>query len=401
MTTTNFSNQAAFYFQRFGGKSLSYNNINLHPSCSLILVIPAYGEEPEYLLTSLEQCEVANPNSVCIIWVINQALNDEQIDFHRAQGKSLRERTLSNGIDLQVIEALDLNPKQAGVGLARKIGMDVALKAFADIGQDGLMVCLDGDCKVSRNYIDSLLIWEQEKINGASLYFEHPLQDLDSEEKSRLIDYEIWLRFYSLALAWAKFPWHYLTVGSSMVVRASAYAKIGGMNKRKAGEDFYFLHKLMPQGNFHNIPNLCVFPQARISTRVPFGTGRAMLEMQEGTKSFSKLYNPIIFNYLKGINESAARGEDPWSNSPNSLAFLDAHPKIKLSFEALKQRAKGKVFATQFKLWWDGFKVLKWVHFQQQFWPDIPADEALSKLLMIEGNSLEQLLALRALDKQR
>ncbi len=42
----------------------------------------------------------------------------------------------------------------------------------------------------------------------------------------------------------------YHTIGSSMAVRCSAYAKIGGMNRRKAGEDFIFYTNLYPRVDF-------------------------------------------------------------------------------------------------------------------------------------------------------
>ena len=50
----------------------------------------------------------------------------------------------------------------------------------------------------------------------------------------------------------------------------------GGMNKRQAGEDFYFLHKIIPLGHFGEINTTRVIPSPRPSDRVPFGTGRAV-----------------------------------------------------------------------------------------------------------------------------
>ena len=35
-----------------------------------------------------------------------------------------------------------------------------------------------------------------------------------------------------------------------MAVRADAYLRQGGMNRRKAGEDFYFLNKFMVLGGY-------------------------------------------------------------------------------------------------------------------------------------------------------
>ncbi len=35
-------------------------------------------------------------------------------------------------------------------------------------------------------------------------------------------------------------------VGSALAVKALQYVKAGGMNRKQAGEDFYFVQKLVP-----------------------------------------------------------------------------------------------------------------------------------------------------------
>jgi len=83
-------------------------------------------------------------------------------------------------------------------------------------------------------------------------------------------------------------------------VRAGAYTRVGGMNKRKAGEDFYFLHKLTNGNEYGEIISTTVYPSSRESDRVPFGTGRAI---QEALKSEKKLltYNPQSFLIFKKL----------------------------------------------------------------------------------------------------
>ena len=84
---------------------------------------------------------------------------------------------------------------------------------------------------------------------GCSIYFEHPLHGpLEPKVYEAIAAYELHLRYYVQALRYAAFPYAHHTIGSSMAVRADAYAKQGGMNKRQAGEDFYFLHKIIPLG---------------------------------------------------------------------------------------------------------------------------------------------------------
>jgi hypothetical protein len=380
------------YFKRFPNLLNKYACADA-PSIELrlIITIPLFKEEADYVLSSLEMCKLNSSKEVEILAIVNQPADRQDLSmFHQNQVLELKNRKLKNGIPLRVISALDLEPKQAGVGLARKIAMDDALSRFAAIGRDGLIVGLDGDCQVSENYFEALLKGEKSDLNAASLAFEHPLESLSIQEQKNIIDYEIWLRYYSKALEWSNFPFHYLTIGSSMAVRASAYAKIGGMNRRKAGEDFYFLHKLMPMPKYKELDDLKVYPQARISDRVPFGTGRAMAEIEMGKKDFSLVYNEMIFKDLSVLIKSSALGSYELSKLTFWGAFLAEEPKFEHSYNTLVERSSVETFAKNFYHWWDGFKVLKFVHFRSQNYPAQEASIAVNALFgkYLEGQDL-------------
>ncbi len=377
--------------------------LEVDTNCKVIIVVPAYMEDPEYLLQSLELCDLKNPDRITLLWLINQSEADSESvrKYHLKQAEELQSRRLQNGLRLVSRAILNLLEKQAGVGLARKVGMDLALAAFSEIDFDGLIVCLDGDCKVSNNYLKKLLEAEEQGINGASLYFEHPLDGLKEDEKGAIIHYEIWLRYYAQALEKSGVPWNQHTIGSSMAVRCSSYARIGGMNRRKAGEDFYFLHKLMPQGKFVSLNGLKVFPQARVSNRVPFGTGRAMQEIKTGNKSFEEIYNPLIFKELNKIIGSIKSGQSELLINQEWRGFLSVHSKIDQSFQALLKRTNAQSFNKQFLLWFDGFKVLKYVHYRQGVLEDLAMQEAVNQLFGIKGNAEEILMQLRRRDALR
>jgi hypothetical protein len=73
------------------------------------------------------------------------------------------------------------------------------------------------------------------------------------------------------------------------------------MNKRAAGEDFYFLNKLAKVGRIDYIRETCVHPSARVSTRVPFGTGKRIERFLAGDAAKEYyLYDPQIFSILSG-----------------------------------------------------------------------------------------------------
>jgi hypothetical protein len=396
---------AQTYFKRF--QNFRENYALKQPPSPLLkvcVVIPAYREVLANTLNSLGQCACSHPTQVEIILVLNQAETETDcLATHQQQFEQWQDAILANGIVVKVQAALDLAPKKAGVGLARKIGMDEALHRFSQINHNGLIVCLDADCTVSENYLEELLSAESQKWKGLSLRYQHPLENLGEAEQAHIIAYEIWLRYYHEALAWSGYKHHFATVGSSMAVRASTYAQVGGMNQRKAGEDFYFLHKVMPQGHFAGLTNLCVYPSARVSTRVPFGTGRAMQEQEHGRKDFSRLYHPAIFQELQSLFTGLGQTTTALKNTPKAWQkFLESHPKIADSFKQLQQRTKNtEQWSANFWHWFDGFTVLKYVHWRSETLETVPYEEALQELFKIQGKPKSCLLQLRQLELER
>lgn len=397
---------AHFYQGRFGLKK-DYKVISQpSPDLKVVVVIPCYNEDLQHTLDSLahNRPEVSRHFEVLLVINHSEGESPEIKKKHEQQALEFSNVELENGLSVYGIKAFDLPQKHAGVGLARKIGMDVALQRLASINHDGLIVCLDADCTVSPDYLPALEKVEEEAINGLAVYFEHPLGFIAEEHnRKQIIDYEIYLRYYIQALRYSGYFHAFHTIGSSMAVRASVYARIGGMNRRKAGEDFYFLHKLIPQGRFYDMPQGKVFPSARISERVPFGTGKAMLQMQRMEKDFSQAYHYSIFADLKqwlDMGPSLANNEEAWPEMVKS--FFTAENQWE-EWEALKRRSKGEQqFWRNFSHWLDGFKVLKLVHYgRDHFYGNASMMENLHALFQFSEKDSEQaLMALRTLDRE-
>mgnify|MGYP003656976514 CR=1 FL=1 len=397
---------ASHYQKRFGYSTDYTISAAPNPALKLIVVIPSFNEAPEGTLNSLGNNPI-DPNRVEVILVLNYSENSEEEikDLHIEQDKKFNGLQLKNGVVVHVIKAFDLPAKQAGVGLARKIGMDVALQRFSYINRDGLIVCFDADSTVSNNYLAELIKAESAKASGLSIAFEHPIESIENKAiKERICKYENWLRYYIQALRFTAYPHAYHTIGSSMVSRASAYAKIGGMNRKKAGEDFYFLHKLIPQGDFYDLTTCTVFPSARTSDRVPFGTGRAMMEMEAGEKDFSEVYNPEIFKIIK-----------VWLASFDQIRNMEVELWPDFVGEAFKsfgwvnqvnqmrQRSSSDAsFHRNFYFWFDGFKMLKLVHFgRDNFFQNIKACKASGELFDTKStDAMELLTELREMDRE-
>ena len=239
----------AHYLERYlAGPAL----ITETPSQKLrgIVVIPCY-DEPDWA-TTLDSLLSAQPVLEVdheILLVVNASQTSPQAVM-KHQKATLREahayasQRLDASRRIHVIPSLDLAPKHAGVGWARKIGMDEGLRRLdlANALDCGYLICLDADCTVRADYFRAIHDHFQQDIKtpGCSLHFEHVLADAPSQ-KHRLAAaaYECHLRYYVEALRFAGFPHAYHTIGSAMAVRPEAYMKQGGMNRRKAGEDFY------------------------------------------------------------------------------------------------------------------------------------------------------------------
>jgi hypothetical protein len=114
-----------------------------------------------------------------------------------------------------------------------------------------------------------------------------------------IINYELHQRYYLEAVRYTGYPYAYHTVGSAFAVRAAAYCRQGGMSKRQAGEDFYFIQKVAMQGNFSECHSTTVHPSARPSDRVPFGTGPAVARQLAEPDAPYLTYAPELFRHLR------------------------------------------------------------------------------------------------------
>lgn len=392
-----------FYKRRFNADPDFHSELTGFKAEKLCVVIPAHNELLEECLQSLGRCNV-DSEQISVLIVFNNEVHSDLTTQHQNQFEQWNKVELPNGIKVQAIAALNLPSKHAGVGLARKIGMDAALALFAATGYDGLIVCLDADCSVSENYLEELLRAEAMGVNGLSIYFEHPLDGLTPDDQERITRYEVWLRYYVHALRSISYPFAFHTVGSSMAARASVYAKIGGMNRRKAGEDFYFLHKLIPQGEFYDLTSAKVYPSARDSNRVPFGTGRAMLDMRLGNKDFSKVYSPQIFKEIEPLLSIGIRREEgvyqhfskPLQQAIEELNWADPMKEL------IKRSPNDQSLSRNFIHWLDGFKMLKLVHWlRDNHYGEVDQEVVVSNILNIKSiDTFSLMLALRNTDRE-
>ncbi len=178
-------------------------------------------------------------------------------------------------------------PAQEGVGLARKIGFDLSLQLL-NWNQRPLLISLDADTLVNQSYLPAISAYfDRSQKGGAVIPFRHQPAS-NPEQEAAIRYYELYLRSYLFGLQLAGSPYAYHCIGSALACRADAYIKAGGMNRRHAAEDFYFLQHLAKTSGIEILSGTIVHPSPRFSNRVPFGTGRAVQsQVEEGITLFN------------------------------------------------------------------------------------------------------------------
>lgn len=173
-------------------------------------------------------------------------------------------------------------PRGEGVGLARKIGCDLALERLDWSGASPLLAMLDADTLVDSAYLPALAGHFSTAAAGAAvLPFVHQAGATAAIDAA-ITRYELYLRGHLLGLTLAGSPYAFHTIGSTIACRGEAYLRAGGMNRRQAGEDFYFLQQLAKTCGVETLAGTLVQPSARPSPRVPFGTGPSVREQLAG-----------------------------------------------------------------------------------------------------------------------
>jgi hypothetical protein len=280
--------------------------------------------------------------------------------------------------------------KKAGVGYARKVIMDEALRRFAAVEKpDGLIVSLDADTLVAPNYFSEIekAALRETSAGSFTLQFRHQFEDPSSppEVIHACMLYEIYLRYYRLALKTFDFPFAIHTIGSCFAVRADAYSKSGGMTSRQGGEDFYFLQKAIKMQPVYEIHEQIVFPSPRISNRVPFGTGPSVGSIIRNGGQY-RVYNFKLFGLLKAFYELFPEmlGKDMQAAVPVEIMRHTGEAAFqRILAECRKYSSTPKAFLKRMYDSFDAFFIVKFLNTfgENSHYPPVDVLEA-SKMLL-------------------
>jgi len=350
------------------------------PSVSMIVMIPCLNE-PEIVRTLESVWSCTPPKSVVeVIVAVNDSESSSEAvkEFNRKTYEDLKIWKIQNdrpNLILHPIYAESVTAKHAGAGMARKIGMDEAVRHFNFLNKpEGVIISLDSDCLVSPNYLVGIeAYFEAGKSNFATtLNFRHRLEELGDERQRRGIRlYEDYLHYYKKAHDFAGFPNSIYTIGSAFAVRAGAYVAQGGMNRRQAGEDFYFLNKLTSLGKVGELNEVFVYPSARVSDRVPFGTGAAITKWMNDEGDLTMTYHFSAFQDLKKLFDSVdglyriddETLDDFMGACPPSLQEYFELIRFREKVEEINQNSSNLIsFRKRFFQFFDAFVIMRFLN---------------------------------------
>ena len=304
-------------------------------------------------------------------------------------------------------------PAKGGVGHARKTGADLAAYLIHQRRVRSPWIhCSDADVHLPQRYFScsAELSDNSARDTAALLYpFRHsPAADnlvvtegggeSADEQQQKIMQatqlYEFSLRYYVAGLKYANSPYAFHTIGSTMAVNAAHYAKVRGFPRRNAGEDFYLLNKLSKVGTVRQISaeTDCepIEIAARLSDRVPFGTGAAtgkIMQLDDPVREFL-LYHPDVFALLSvwlgclatfwhkrssdlpailslGLcaDQQGSLSDFPQRDLQVLIDGLEEAGAKKALQHALRQSADATQFNRQMHTWFDAFRSLKLIHY--------------------------------------
>ena len=364
----------------------------------MVIVIPALAERynlPE-VLSSLKYNKRLAEAEVIVVVNNSSAAVPEIIENNLATLEDIK-KYRNNPLKIYSVDKASLrkslNPAEIGVGLVRRIGMDLALSRLYSNNRQlsGVIACLDADSPVAPGYIDNTLkkFFSVNPPLGAICDYEHTW-DSEPELVSAINIYELWLRYFELGLKLSGSLFAVPTIGSCLIVSALGYALARGMPVRKAGEDFHFLRNLIKVSGYQPLLRLKeakVFPKARISSRVLFGTGRAMQRcVEEGLENYFMVASPEIFFelklFFKTITENFNKNKIYSSEfSPVFKKFLEHEQAWKIISRLKNNYTQKSKFQLALQHWFDSLRIVRYVNFHAKLKGKVEISNALKKIL--------------------
>lgn len=376
------------------------------------LVVPACAESPD-LLDGYTSATQTSKGRTLLVLVVNgpdeaeepvHEANQTLLSGIRDKLKRVREvegpavaflgtLPLAN-LDVLVLDRASAGarvPAKEGVGLARKIGTDLALSLHvAGKVRSPYIFATDADVTLPETHLDVPELDPEPPAAALVFPFWHEAGAEPRVNRATAL-YELSLRYYVAGLGWAGSPYAFHTLGSAVAVSAEAYAAVRGYPKRPAAEDFYLLNKIAKVGRVVRLPRSPVKIRSRASGRTPFGTGAATLRALGGEEQkFHAVACFVVVRDVIALFDAFALNADVPALLDGVRALPDRRRKViervlqELDAEkvlgTLSEEAKtAEARRVRVHTWFDAFRTMKLVHaVREEVAPDIAVDQALS-----------------------
>ena len=365
------------------------------------LIVPAFDEPTDFL----DRVLPTPANDLLVILVVNAPADASQAQIERTHGllaphkPQFEHRVINAGrrVDALVCNLVDppVNPKH-GVGRARKFGNDLACYLMQQgVIQTHLLCNTDADAELPADYfarLDSFLATQPLSSGAAIMPFRHTHTTPELAKAGEI--YELSVRYIARQLARCGCPYAYPSLGSTLVLRSDAYARVRGFPLRAAGEDFYLLNKLAKTSTVCQLTGAPIQLTSRLSHRVPFGTGPALKKILaesadagEHTQVDCATYADASFDLLAyfytGYKELSAKKRSMTESNINTqlpvawrdpdIVFLLKHLGFHPNFARITANASAnRVLVRAMHEWFDGIKVIRFLNAARHFHKDEP-----------------------------
>ena len=286
--------------------------IEVKPKAGLGIVLVVSGSDPRGIQVTLDAINSCTrprvPVEVLVVFHIGEATTavDKlgQLAAREVAVEWIKKHTKS-AFAYRILDLPDVAPKDFGEGLTRKLAFDEGMRRLHAAGNpSGLLIWLDAGVMPDFGYLKELHTYfeRNHRTTSCTVGF-YTLTEAE----------ELTLRYTMQGLRTMGHPYAHYHMASTVVVRGTAYEQSGGMNRRKAGADFHFLHKLTPLGLHDD------FPDVRLLFCFPM----------PGLKSREMVFAPEAYTVLRRFVQSVFENWQMPAIEVVSLAE-DVHPAIGL-----------------------------------------------------------------------
>jgi len=280
-------------------------------------------------------------------------------------------------------------PKAHGIGVARKLLMDHISKIA---NENDIIISMDADTVFNKDFFASVA--ENLRINPAAsaiaIPYYHKLTYTNELDRA-MLRYEIYMRAFAINMWRIRSPYCFSALGSAIALPVWAYRAVGGMTPKLSGEDFYFLQKIVKTGRLLHFNGEIVFPAARLSDRVFFGTGPALIKGIEGDWSSYPVYSYRLFDKIAETYKLFGSLYTKDVATPLDNFMLKRFGELPWTALRLNFKSQGHfIRACHEKI--DGLRILQFLK-QSQLPDEKISEKALSELLLLYKQQYPELIS--------